>query len=246
MLEYIATVDIGLTSRSVGVFDANEKFITKVDFSAIGELARNYGFTTTNTFGIVSAVTDSNLKDIPFKHQLVRRLLLHGKFLEMPVSYSEKIQDERLANAYFLFKQNTKTKMMINCGHVMTADLIDNSGFKGGFILPSIGQLRNFYKYDEYFKHFVNDAKMSFDYSNKLPQDNLQAIEQGTLAAFYFQLKGIIKEYHPEVIYLTGQYGDDVAKFLKPTAQKDGFSIQLSKDLVHRSLCFIAKRVYRE
>lgn len=245
MLEYLVTVDLNFTSQSIAVFDADEKFITKSEFSNLPNLAKNYKFNTTNTYGIVSTVSDSNLKDIPFKYQLARRLLLHGKFLEMPVRYAEKIQDERLVNAYFAFKQNTQSKVLINCGHIMTMDFIDNSGFKGGYILPSIGQMRNLYKFDEYFKHFYNDSSMGTHYSGQIPSDNLQAIEQGSLAAFYFQIKGLIKEHKPEIIYLTGPNGEEVAKFLKPTAQKENISIQLSKDLIHRSLCFVAKRVHR-
>lgn len=245
MLEYLVTVDLNFTSQTVAVFDNDEKFITKADFSKMGELIKNYKFNTNNTFGIVSAVSDSNLKDIPFKNQLARRLLLHGKFLEMPVKYSEKIQDERLVNAYFAFKQNTQSKVVINCGHIMTADFVDSSGFKGGYILPSLGQLRNLYKFDEYFKHSYNEAGMSLDYTGQIPVDNQQAIEQGTLAGFLFQIKGLIKQHKPEIIYITGPHGETVAKFLKATAQKENMSIQLSKELIHRSLCFIAKRVHR-
>lgn len=246
MLEYIATVDINFGAHSVALFDANEKFITKAEFQSIPELAKNYKLDTTNTFGIVSSVTDSNLVDIPFKHQLARRLLLHGKFIEMPVNYSEKIQDDRLVNAYFLFKQNQTKKLILNCSHVMTADFVDDKGFQGGFILPGIVQLRSLFKYDEYFKHFMDDSEMGMTYGNELPKDNLEAIDQGTLAAFYFQIKGILKEYKPESVFITGPFGDNVARFLKPTAEKAGISIQLSKELTHRSLCFIAKRVHRE
>lgn len=246
MLEYIATVDINFGTHSVALFDSNEKFITKVDFKGINDLAKSYKLDTTNTFGIANTVTDSNLVDIPFKYQLARRLLLHGKFLDMPVQYSEKIQDDRLVNSYFLFKQNDSKKLILNCSHIMTADFVDQSGFQGGFILPSIHQLRSLFKYDEYFKHFMKDDSMTMAYGGELPQENLAGIEQGTLAAFYFQIKGILKEYRPESVFITGPLGDDVARFLKPTAEKENISIQLSKELTHRSLCYIAKRVHRE
>lgn len=245
MIEYIATVDINFSSSSIALFDANEKFITKVPLSDINSLVKNYKISTANTFGIVSSVKDSNLQDIPFKNQLARRLLLHGKFREMPVSYSETIHDSRLVNGYFLYQLNKTKKIILNCDQYTSLDLVDGNGFQGGYIMPGINHLKNAFKFNEYFKHFVDDKEVNMQYAGKLPQNNNEAIEQGMLANYYFGIKGLIKQFSPQAIYLTGQNAENVAKFLKDTCQKEQISMQLSADLIHRSLCYIGKRVYR-
>ena len=245
MLEYIVTVDIGFNSHSVALFDAEENFITKVAFDELSSLIKNYKLTTQNTFGIVSSVKDTNLQDIPFKYQVARRLLLHGKFQDMPVLYSEKIHDTRLVSSYFLYKLDNEKKLMIDCGNFTLLDVVETKGFSGGYILPSPNQMKNIFKYSEHFKHFVNDGPIDIQFSEDLPQDNGKSITQGLLSPYLLSIKGLIKLNNPHSIYLTGRNAEAVARFLKPFCQKNNIGMKLNHDLVHRSLCYIAKRVYR-
>ena len=245
MIKYFLTINIGSSDHSVALFDAQEKFIEKRDYEEIDALMRSRKLTIENTYGAVASVKDSNFQDIPIKHQLTRRLLLHKVFFDMPVSYSETIQDYRLANAYFLFKQNNKSKMIIDCDHITTIDFVTSEGFQGGHTIPSFQRMKNIFRYDEYFKHFVEDENQTANYTNRLPQDNKESLIQGSLAAYYFAIKGIIKEYSPEEIYLTGFNGTNVADFLKPSVKKMGSAMYYNGDLIHKSLCFIARKVQR-
>jgi type III pantothenate kinase len=245
MLEYFLTFDIGNTNQTVSIFDKNEKFIKKIPFDKISTLTKEYKLTIANTFGCVSSVKDSNLIDIPFKHQLSRKLLLHKKFLEMPVNYSETIGDDRLVNAYFLFKQNLKSKVVIDAGTFTTIDFVDENGLHGGYILPGINELKNTYKQGENLKRFIDKSSLVKGYTKQTPQDTAVAIEQGILASFYFPIKGLIKQFNPEQVIVTGGNGEDVAQFLKEAAQNSNYTLQYGPELIHRSLCFIAKRIYR-
>jgi type III pantothenate kinase len=246
MLEYYLTFDIGNTNQSVSLFDKNEKFIKKTTYEKVDKLVKEYDLTIGNSFGCVSSVKDSNLIDIPFKHQLSRRLLMHKKFLEMPVHYAETIGDDRLVNAYFLFKQNLKTKVIIDAGTFTTIDFVDENGLHGGYILPGLNSIKSTYKQGENLKRFVDTTKLVKDYSKQTPQDTQASIEQGVLASFYFPIKGLVKQFGPEQVVVTGGDGELIAQFLKDFAKSSNFTLQYGPDLIHRSLCFIAKRIHRK
>lgn len=242
MLEFILTLDIGNTNKKVVLFDNQENFLDKFSLGRINEYTKKYNLNLKNTFACISSVKDSGLMNIPFKSQLVRTLLLHKKFLDMPVNYSSTIGDDRLANAYFIYKKATVPTLIIDAGTFLTIDIIDSLGFKGGYICPGITPLKLSYKNGENLIQHI--TKTYPKYSTDLPTNSEDAINLGAISMIKFVIEGIIKEYSLGNVIITGGTGEFIIELIEKYAIKNKVSIKYSPDLIHRSLCFIAKRIY--
>lgn len=243
MSNYIVTIDISDAGNYACLFDGSSKFITKVEFKDISSLIKTYKLSLENCFGIVASIKDTNLEAIPFKYQVARRLLLHKKFLDMPVNYHELVHDIRLVNAYFLFHQNSAKKIIVHTGPFTFVDIIDENGFQGGFTLPSPQQNLSLFKFDGYFKHFAKNQNIDLNFSIDMPHNNTDSLEKGSLLSYFFAIKGIIKTIEPSEIYISGSLGEPVAKSLKETALKLNCKLNYGLDLNHRALCFTATKV---
>lgn len=233
-MKKILTVDIGNSHQEYALFNENETFVAKGDFQNIVEVIEKEKPSCT----IVSSVDDNFLHNIPTNYTLVRKYFSKNTFIDMPITYTQTIGDDRLASIYYLYKLNQQDKVLVDSGTYTTLDFISSKGHLGGYIIPGEQILKLSFVHGKQLKEVKLPEQITL--TKELPQNTSEAMAQGSQAGFLFPIKGLIKQNRVENIYLTGGNCEKVAEFLK--SSKDDFKLMLSKELLHRSLCYIAKR----
>ncbi|MAZ47624.1 MAG: hypothetical protein CME65_03625 [Halobacteriovoraceae bacterium] len=231
----IITIDIGNSHQNYALFKDNELFVEKGDFQDLDIVLKKYPESRV----IVSSVDDEFLNQIPGEFTLIRKFFGKGAFLDMPISYSKTIGEDRLATSYYLYKLNQQSKAIVDSGTFTTIDFLSSKGHLGGYILPGSRPLRGSFGHGRKLKEVPLNNNLEF--KNELPQSTPEAMEQGLLAATLFPIEGLLKLHNIENIFITGGDGEAVAKHLKNS--KSDFKLAYSAELIHRSLCFIAKRM---
>lgn len=233
----IITIDIGNSHQSYALFKENELFVEKGDFQDLDLVLKKHP----DAQIVVSSVDDDFLNQIPAEYTLVRKFFGKGAFLDMPISYSKTIGEDRLATSYYLFKLSQQNKAIVDSGTFTTIDFVGSKGHLGGYILPGLKPLRNSYGHGRHLKDVeLNSPK---ELKASAPLSTPEAMEQGLLASALFPIEGLLKLHSVENIFITGGFGEIVAKFLKQS--KFDFKLAYSAELIHRSLCFIAKRTQK-
>lgn len=233
------TIDIGNSNQSFAVFKDSEIFVSKHDFVELPNFINHLQDQKEDYRIIVSSVNDQFLSQIPGKYTLARNFLSKESFIDMPFHYAKTLGDDRLVSIYFLYKSNASKKVLIDTGTFTTLDIISNEGFHGGYILPGFDLLKASYTHGKNLKKYPIPPEITTEREN-VPLNTQTAIEQGLAASYFFPIKGLIKQNKTTNVYLTGGNAEKIAKFLK-SANED-FRLMISQELLHRSLCFIAKR----
>jgi pantothenate kinase type III len=149
----------------------------------------------------------------------------------MPIHYSETLGEDRLYESYFIFqtiKQNERV-MLLDSGTFLTADLITNEGFMGGYIFPGSRV---------FLKSYTEGKRLplinSLTVSESLPHSTEEAISMAHEMYLDSILGNLIKKISPSRIVLTG--GD--CQKLVNKIEKINSTIQLEFDphLLHQSL----------
>lgn len=233
-MKTILTIDIGNSHQGFALFDENERFLSKGNLSELSRIQATHKPDAT----IVSCVDDSQLAHIPGSYKMVRDFFGKNSFLDMPTSYTHSLGDDRIASIYYLYKLNSRDKVLIDSGTFNTLDFITSAGHLGGYILPGERVLRQSFQHGKNLRQFELPQDLAI--SPELPLNSPDAMAQGILACNFFSIKGLIKQQRFQNIYLTGGNCERVAEFLK--SSKEEFHLMLSQDLLHRSLSYIAKR----
>ncbi len=155
-----------------------------------------------------------------------------GHFLDMPIQYSETLGQDRLACAYWAWKNRRKGNVyIIDAGTFLTVDKVSDKGFEGGFIFPGIQTLLNSYTAAENLPRL---ADMTWKAKEDLPQNTKAAMLNAIELMYTTSLKETLKE--PNAVFLTGGEGQTIGSLLI----KNKVEFQLSPYLIHLGLaqCF--------
>ncbi|MFI5390668.1 MAG: type III pantothenate kinase [Bacteriovoracales bacterium] len=199
-MKTIYTIDNGNTNPHVGIFKEGhlEKVVPLKDCQ----------FNEANAEIILSSVgRDINLSEKKIFN--VKDLKSEKKFLDMPVDYSASLGMDRLACAYWVFKNRVKNEekvLLIDAGTFTTYDLISKKGHEGGFIFPGL---------QTFLKTYAAGANLPIlDLKNvnlrdevNLPHCTEDAI--GEAAKVYFQMtfQSLLETFKPGLIITTGGEG---------------------------------------
>jgi len=163
-------------------------------------------------------------------------------FAEMPVHYTQRLGDDRLFQAYYIFEkfskgENGQSILLIDAGTFTTFDLIDKEGYQGGIIIP--GERT-------YFDTFEKGANLpslehgpNFTGDEKIPQDTEDAIITGRRWLMEGLFDRVISKYSPQLIIYTGGHGKMIYNILKEQVEIPSTFIP---HLIHDSLYFMAKQ----
>jgi type III pantothenate kinase len=224
----LQSIDNGNSNPHVGLFDGDElisvtplkEFLFDPDLPSIAS----------------SVGPRSNLRGLSFID--LSKYRKEDSFLDMPVNYETTLGEDRLHQAYYIFKQNTDTlSLLIDAGTFTTVDFIDSLGFKGGFIFPGIKT-----QLDSYGKGAqlpVLDNIDNLNLHNSLPDSTNGAISDALKFSQISWLEKILKDYNIDQIYISGGYSN-----LFNEAIKDIFKGKLfhEKNLIHYAL----QKIYLE
>lgn len=218
----IITVDNGNTNPHVGIFQNNQllKVIPLKDFIPLE-----------NDFNLISNVGAAlNIKpSFNLKAEFKKNY-----FFDMPVNYAETLGDDRLIIAYALFKKSKQKEFIlsIDAGTFITLDLIDHSGFAGGFIFPGIKTFLSSYQKGLQLPvlEMNNDFKLK-----ELPHSTEEAILGATEIYLNSILENVIRRTSPQKIVLTGG-GMNLIRNKILEINLPGFQLESDPHLIHSSL----------
>ncbi len=250
MNSFLVTIDQGNTNTSCALFDnslENPKILKTFSLEKLDETTNQYALDAQNTKAIICSVKKELGFELKFEDIKIKDLFKNNLFIDMPVSYSETLGLDRLAITYSLYKKNNKPFICIDTGTFTTIDLVDIRGFGGGYILPGLQILQDSYKKgDELFSPNTTSTQV-LSANMQIPKTTKSAIEHGAFFSYIAPINRIIEHLDRQDIIITGGNGEILFKALSKIndAQKMSpkRSIQLEKDLIHKSLIYIFKMV---
>ncbi len=214
------TIDIGNSHPHIGTFSSNGELINVSSLNLESKIQGN---------SINSNVTNSNLE---IENSInIGNYFKNSKFLDMPVNYSNSLGQDRLAMAYYAFKNFAKIKkqkvVVIDSGTFTTIDLITENGFMGGEIQPGLNLI-----FDSYSNGVLLN-KGNWTNEIKIAQNTEEAINQGAKTQFLAGIAQTTSKYSPDQILITGGSSEFLANEF-PKALID-------KHLIHHALFLIYK-----
>lgn len=218
----LQSIDNGNSHPHVGLFE-NSKLISVTPL-------HDYSFKT-NIPTIASSVgKKSNLQGINYIE--LSKYRNDTSFLDMPVSYERTLGEDRLHQAYYIFKKSEKVKsLLIDAGTFTTVDFIDQSGFKGGFIFPGLRTQLNSYGSGANLP-ILNDVE-DLNFFESLPNSTNSAISSALKFSQISWLEKILKDYEIDQIYISGGFS---SLFYSATKEIFHGKIIHEKNLIHYAL----------
>lgn len=154
-----------------------------------------------------------------------------GRFAGMPVDYANTLGEDRLIQAFYVFKKIKENVLLIDAGTFVTMDVITSTGFKGGFIIPGLKNYLQLFKHGEQ----LQDFELHLDIKTHLPKVTSDAMSW-SYSAFAALAQKLNKEHNITKILITGGQGEQWAKMFEETELSSNF--QLIPELIHSSLHF--------
>ena len=215
----LITIDNGNTHPHVGIFLENnlEKVIPLSEYEPLA----------------TDVILVSNVGN-KINHQPsidLKKFRLENTFFNMPIHYSMTLGEDRLYTSFFLFlslKLNERI-LVLDAGTFLTADLITEKGFMGGYIFPGSKIFLNSYLAGA---NLPVIEKLSIN--NDLPHSTEEAISMGHELFFESILENLVKKISPSRIIITGGDGQMLASKIKKI--NSTFPLEFDPHLVHLSL----------
>ncbi|ATH06944.1 hypothetical protein BIY24_03030 [Halobacteriovorax marinus] len=153
-------------------------------------------------------------------------------FLDMPVDYEMTLGEDRLHQAYYIFKKaHPGLSLLIDAGTFTTVDFIDESGMKGGYIFPGVQTFLNSYSRGDKLPSLASADNFTIDFD--IPHSTNAAIENAMKISQLSWLEKILSSHPIEQIYLSGGHGSLFSKALEDLFKGN---VIFEKNLIHFSL----------
>ncbi len=186
----LVTLDFGNSHPHAGLFTykgSSFTFLKTTPLSKLKDELRTLGWSAHDTQMVLSQVKahDEELNafvDEGFVVTRVRDYWKGNRFAGMPVNYAHSLGEDRLIQAFYLFKNKniTKPRCLIDAGTYTTMDFITEDGLVGGYIAPGIAAYPSVYSRGENLKTRELDLT---HFKNELPHQTEEAMS-GTYGAF--------------------------------------------------------------
>jgi len=238
-MQGLITLDFGNSNPHAGIFlkensNWNLKKIFKLSElnKGLDELKLNPG----NSSLVLSQVRsyDDELNVFLNEGYLLTRVKDYwkgGRFAGMPVHYAITIGEDRLIQAFYVYKKLKENVLLIDAGTFVTMDIITPSGFQGGYIIPGLKNYLQLFKQGELLQAFDIDQTIQ----QELPQATSNAMSW-SYYAFAALAQNLVKKYNISKILITGGQGAEWSKMFVPLDLSS--NIQLVPELIHSSLHF--------
>jgi len=207
-MQGLITLDLGNTHPHAGFFQKAENQWTLVKTCPLNEIEifmNQLDMNPANSSMVLASVKDQSEKLEELQHKgwqitAVKSYWRGNKFAGMPVNYQQTLGEDRLIQAFYLFKKLKKNALLIDAGSFLTIDVIDTeTGFKGGYIAPGFKNYKDTFQNGEQLKEFEINSNLH----GKLPNTTLEAMRE-SYQAFAYLSQGLVKNHHLENIYTTG------------------------------------------
>jgi type III pantothenate kinase len=228
----LQSIDNGNTNPHVGLFE-NEELVSVTPL-------KDYIFNPDLPTIASSVGPKSNIKGLSYID--LSNFRKENSFLDMPVEYEKSLGEDRLHQAYYIYKRaKNSLSLLIDAGTFTTVDFIDSKGFKGGFIFPGIKTQLNSYGSGAQLP-VLNDIE-NLNLHNSLPHSTNSAITDAVKFTQVSWLEKILNDYEIDQIYLSGGFSNLFTEVLK-----ENFSGKIihEKNLIHYALFEIYSYIKEE
>ncbi len=203
----LITLDFGNTNPHAGIFQKAQdhwQLIKVVPLSELALFLDQLGMNAHNTSVVVAEVksypeTIATLQEKGFLITYLKDYWRGKKFAGMPVNYSATLGEDRLIEAYYVYKKVKEPSLLIDAGTFVTMDVVTSEGFLGGYIIPGVNAYLSTYEKGEQLK----DLKLEMNLSQQLPNETASAITD-SYSAFALLAQKLISQHNLTKIILTG------------------------------------------
>lgn len=236
-MQGLITLDFGNTNPHAGLFHKHNNqwsFIKSVPLHSLQAALKEYHLTAANSTLVLSEVKSQNELLAPLIEQgfLLTRMKDYWrgqKFAGMPVHYAHSLGEDRLIEAFYVFKKYREATLIIDAGTFVTMDVVNSQGFMGGHIIPGLTQ---------YFKNFqsaerLKETTLHFSAHKELPQTTPDAMSR-SYQAFALLAKELITHYGIKKILVTGGSSSEWQRLLE--SESLGPIVEVAPDLIHSAL----------
>ena len=234
---HLVTLDFGNSHPHAGLFeykDLKSQFVKAIPLTHLKDELARLNWTGHNTQLVLSEVRkydqelDGFIED-NFVLTRVRDYWKGNRFAGMPVDYAHSLGEDRLIQAYYLYKKFPRPLCLIDAGTYTTIDFITDQGFVGGYIAPGIAAYPKVYSRGENLK----DRELNLEqFKNELPHQTEDALSESygafTALASYWAQKLKIQKF-----MITGGSAPYWNSALSSFADYD---LQTDPNLIHYSL----------
>lgn len=236
-MQGLVTLDFGNTNPHAGLFSksGNEWKLNKVvAFTDLQDALSELKLTPDNTNFVLSEVKNRDAELTPYLNQgyLITRVKEYwrGKmFAGMPVNYAQTLGEDRLIQAFYLFKKYKTKSIIIDAGSYTTMDVLNEEGFRGGYIVPGLKNYFSSFDAGELLKGVERETNLLMD----LPRDTKSAMS-ASYQAFGALLHNLIDQHKIQKVFLTGGNMDYWKEILDDS--KPSLEIKADPHLIHHSL----------
>lgn len=236
-MQGLITLDFGNTNPHAGLFQKSSEewtLIKTVPFKELSLYLDQLGMTPHNTSIVLSEVKAreediQNLQGQGFHITRVKDYWKGSRFAGMPVHYAQSLGEDRLIDAFYVYKKLKSKALIIDAGTYVTMDVVTEQGLLGGYIIPGI---------KNYFQSFENgeqlkDVQLKETIESGLPTETMKAMAR-SYEAFGTLAQKLIQENQLTNIFITGGASEYWEKLL----QTQNAKASTDKDLIHRALHF--------
>jgi type III pantothenate kinase len=232
-MQGLITLDFGNSHPHAGLFLKNKDGWNLELVSPLDQLNSNLkklGLSPHNASMVVCEVKAREeflnpLIDEGFVLTRVKNYWKGQRFAGMPVNYASTLGEDRLIEAFYLYKKEKCNVLNIDAGTFLTMDVITLEGFQGGYIAPGIKTYFNAYENGERLKSIEVNAL----FEDTLPKETTKAISE-SYGAFASHAKELVRKHEIQKIFISG--GDSL--YWKD-ALKD-LDVTVEPHLIHSSL----------
>lgn len=206
-MQGLVTLDFGNSHPHAGLFQKDSGVWNLIKVVPLNELTiylTQLGMNAHNTSMVLCEVKSREEEITKLQEQgfLVTRLKDYwrgAKFAGMPVHYTKTLGEDRLIEAYYSYKKEKVPTLVIDAGTFVTMDVVTESGFLGGYIIPGTEAYFSCYNKGEQLK----SVPLTLHFTHTLPSDTAEAIIE-SYSAFAALAKALVSEHKIKKIILTG------------------------------------------
>lgn len=238
-MQGLITIDFGNSNPHAGIFlkhQSDWKLIKVVPWSELPIHLEQLKLNPTNSSLVLCEVKAREDDLIPYINQgfLLTRVKSYWKgkrFAGMPVSYATTLGEDRLIEAFYVYKKLKEPSLIIDAGTFLTMDVVTQEGFRGGYIIPGVSAYSETFKKGEQLKETVLNSEVSWE----LPQATQEAMRD-SYTAFAALAQKLLHEHKLTKIHLTGGNALFWERLLQ--LPESGVDVQVQADLIHLALHF--------
>lgn len=206
-MQGLITLDFGNSNPHAGLFQKTKnkwELLKVVPWNELSIYLGQLGMDPHNSQMVLCQVKERETELLPFLQQgfLLTRVKDYWRgqrFSGMPVNYTNSLGEDRLIEAFYCYKLQKVPTLIVDAGTFVTLDVVDESGFHGGYIVPGIDAYYSVFATGEQLKNIT----LRPEFSPGLPHDTTSAMSEG-YKAFAALAKELIRGNGIQKVALTG------------------------------------------